>query len=176
MRRFAPIIVAAAVLAAGVSSAHGADTRAEYVAQVDRICRAGQLDMRAEAKKHRAPLKRIGAELENGAGTINRKREVALLGEFARRSFAPTLQVFPRVTDQISAVAPAPTDATAVSGWLGARRAYLRLIKRSVEVAQRGASKKQNFLIEKATSVLVEGEIPVENFGFRFCLLSSSQD
>jgi hypothetical protein len=172
--RWRTAIAAVILVAAGAATASAAATRAEYVAQTDPICQAGQRDMRAESKRQNPATKEIRRQLEQEE--LTRERENALLGKLAAKEFAPTLKVFPRVTTQIAAVAPAPTDVTAVSQWLAARRAYADLIKRAVEVARRGASKKQNFLIEKATGKIVEGEIPVEGFGFRFCILSSPQD
>jgi len=156
--------------------AFGAATRAEYVAQVDPICQKGQQDMIAEAKRQRPAVKRIRRKLKDLADSLTDEQENALLGKLAAREFSPTLKVFGGVTGQIAAVAPVPTDQTAVTQWLTARRSYLALIQRAIRAARQGKSPRENDLIEKATGVIIEGEIPVEGFGFRFCLLSSPQD
>jgi hypothetical protein len=156
--------------------AHAAATRAEYVAQVDPFCQAGQRDMKAEARRQKPAIKRIRDKLEQEGDTISREQEVALLGKLAAKEFSPTLKVFPRVTAQIAGVAPAPPDVTAVNQWLAARRAYSQLIARAVRAAKQGKTPTYNRLIEKATGKFIEGEIPVEGFGFRFCLLRSPQD
>ena len=158
----------------GAGTAFAAATRAEYVAQTDPICQAGQRDMRAEAKRQKPGIKKISRRLQHE--DLSREEENALLGKLAAKEFAPTLKVFPRVTDQIATVAPAPTDVTAVTQWLDARRAYSNHISRAVHAAKRGKTPTYNRLIEDGTAILIEGEIPVEGFGFRFCLLSSPQD
>ena len=176
MRAIGGITAALAVLVVFAAPALGAATRAEYVAQVDPSCEAGQRDMRAEAKRQNPSIKRIARKLQRQAETLGREEENALLGKLAAKEFAPTLKVFPRVTTQIAAVAPAPTDLTAVTQWLDARRAYSNLISRAIRAAKLGKTPTYNRLIENATGRLIEGEIPVETFGFRFCLLSSPQD
>jgi hypothetical protein len=171
-----PALAALIVLAAAAPAAHAVPTRAEYVALVDPVCQLGQQRMKAQAKRQRPRVKEIAAKLEQQADNLSEKRVVALQGEFTRRVFSPTLRVFPQVTAGIAAVAPAPGDDSAVAGWLGSRRTYLQLIDRAVRAAQRGQTQKQNRLIENATAKLIEGELPVEGFGFRYCLLSSPQD
>lgn len=132
--------------------------------------------MRAEAKRQNPGIKKIARKLQQQSDMLSREEEDALLGKLAAKEFAPTLKVFPWVTTQVAAVAPAPTDVTAVSQWLAARRTYSNLISRAVGAAKRGKTPTYNRLIENATGKLIEGEIPVEGFGFRFCLLSSTQD
>jgi hypothetical protein len=164
------------LVAACADTAFAAATRAEYVAQTDPICQAGQRDMRAEAKRQNPAIKRIAAKLQQHADMLTREQEDDLLGKIAAKEFSPTLKVFPRVTTQVAAVAAAPGDQTAVSRWLGARGAYSTLIRKAVHAASRGKTPTYGRLIERATGKLIEGEIPVEGFGFRFCLLSSPQD
>jgi hypothetical protein len=174
-RRLLPgLLPALLVLSVSVPAAGAAATRAEYVAQVDPICQAGQRDMRVEAKRQNPAIKKIRQKLEQGG--LSRQREELLLGKLAAKEFAPTLKVFPRVTTQITAVVPAPGDESLVAGWLSARQVYSRLIERAIHAARQGKTPTYNRHIENGTAKLIEGEIPVEGFGFRFCLLSSPQD
>jgi hypothetical protein len=176
-RRLLPgLLPALLVLCVSVPTAGAAATRAEYVAQVDPICETGQRDMRAEAKRQNPAIKKISRTLQQQRDNLTRERENALLGKLAAKEFKPTLEVFPRVTTQISAVVPAPGDEAAVASWLAARRSYSQHISRAVRAAKRGKTQTYNRFIEEGTAKLIEGEIPVETFGFRFCLLSSPQD
>jgi hypothetical protein len=176
MRATGGIAAALTALVVLAAPAYGAATRAEYVAQADPICQNGQRDMRAEAKRQNPGVKKIARKLQQQHEMLTGEEENALLGKLAAKEFAPTLKVFPRVTAQIAALAPAPGDLTAVTQWLDARRAYSTLIAKAIRAARRGKTPTYNRLIENATGKLIEGEIPVEGFGFRFCLLSSPQD
>lgn len=162
------------LLLASAGTAQAVATRAEYVAQLDPVCQAGQGDMKAESKRQNPAIKRIARKLQRES--LSRAQENALLGKLAAKEFSPTIKVFPRVTTQLAAVVPAPGDEAAVSQWLAARRTYSTFIERAVGAAKRGKTPTYNRLIENGTAKLIEGEIPVEGYGFRFCLLSVPQD
>jgi hypothetical protein len=124
--RIASSLLAIAVVA--IAPAQAASTRAEYITQVDPMCRANlgpwQQTYAAEVRTFKK-----WARLTN-KGTL--KAWVDQTHEFAR-ALERHVQVHNTLTDQISAVPPPPEDAQLVARWLMLRNEYERLTQSAAQ-------------------------------------------
>jgi hypothetical protein len=116
------IAVATGVLCSPVPLTQAASTRAEYVAQVDPMCRENLGQWQATYAAERKTFKRW-VRLTN-KGTLK-----AWVKQTHKHAAAVKrhVQVHASLTVQISAVVPPASDAQLVADWLTYRREYERL-------------------------------------------------
>jgi hypothetical protein len=153
---------ALAYLAPGGASA--ASTRAEYVAQVDSICRA----FRGPASTADSAYIKNAKRWERLARKGTVKAFVSQNGRLAR-SLLRFTHIHMGVTDQIATVPPPEADAATVSTWLTFRR-------QSDAFATSAASALKHFKFERffkqnrrSGNTEAAGRETVSSFGFQVC-------
>lgn len=163
-------IVAAALLAtgvAGVTPAHAASTRAEYIAQVDPICQASVAPMDAAATAYNRNYKRWVRVLMHGSV----KAWVKQTGRTARSLSQFTL-VHASMTNQIAAVPPVPSDAGTISTWLNDRRQAEAFATSAATAFSRFKFDRFDKQIRRANLAEDAGIRAVAGFGFQVCGVS----
>ena len=123
-----PFVLSMGLIAVWAAPADAASTRAEYVAQVEPICRANlgpwqqtyAAEVRAFKKWARLSTK----------GTL--KAWVNQTHKYAR-ALERHVQVHNTLTDQISAVPPPPEDGQLVATWLMLRNEFERLAQSAAQ-------------------------------------------
>jgi hypothetical protein len=140
--------IAVALLAiplVAIPAAQAASTRAEYIAQVDPMCRANlgpwQKTVSADVKTYK-----IWVRLNN-KGTF--KAWVRQTQKHAR-ALKRHVQIHASLTEQISAVEPATEDAQLVDSWLMHRNEYERLTQSAAKAFDAFKFKKSNKLTGRA--------------------------
>jgi hypothetical protein len=140
--------IAVAMLAipiVAIPPAEAASTRAEYIAQVNPMCRANlgpwQKTVSADVKTYKKWVRL------NMKGTF--KAWVRQTHEHAR-ALKRHVQVHASLTEQISAVEPAAEDAQLVGSWLGYRNEYERLTQSAAQAFDAFKFKKSNKLTGRA--------------------------
>src|SRR5215204_3274570 len=112
-----PFVLSVGIIAVGAGPAHAAETRAEYIGQVDPICQSFVGPESVAYKAYRKNAKREGHLA--GKGTLK-----AWLNATRRTSKSLTrlVQLDVSMIDQIAAVSPPAADAGTVGTWLNLRR------------------------------------------------------
>jgi hypothetical protein len=116
------------LIAVWTAPANAASTRAEYIAQVEPMCRAN-LGPRQQTFAGEVRAFKKWARLSN-KGTL--KAWVNQTHKFAR-ALERHVQVHNTLTDQISAVPPPPEDTQLVANWLMLRNEYERLTQSAAQ-------------------------------------------
>jgi hypothetical protein len=172
------IALAITVIAFAITAAmaYGASTRAEYVAQVDPICQAGNQRIVRASKKAAPSIKRILAKVkklgEAGEDSPEAKR---LYAKFTSKAYGRYASIFHSVTTQITAVPPGPGDEAAVAAWLEGRALHAVLLRRAIRKAKRGKTDRSALLVLAALAILKEADDQVRSFGFQQCVTTEAE-
>jgi hypothetical protein len=164
------IAIAIGLLAMAITAAPAtaASTRAEYVAQVDPICQAGQAQEFAAAQ----PLLRATKRAQKHHRLQSRKVQRVLDRQFARY-FSQYAAIEHQVNGQIAAVPPAPDDVSLIQVWLRARNELVDLENRLFGAFAHPKRIKKPFKIFTSFFELAAREFEVadlvRDFGFQYC-------
>jgi hypothetical protein len=160
------VATALVALAIGSSTAYGATTRADYVAQVDPICQAAAAPARQAFGAFFAAVK----HKKGGANALNHPKVVSHQVRIpAAKLYRRLAGIYGAMNAQIAAVAPAPADATRVSAWLALRGTV------ATDLGGLAASLKHNHLhvfdqvTLKTMADTAQANNSVRDFGFQFC-------
>jgi hypothetical protein len=167
-RNLIAFVIAAVVLAIAATSASAAASRTEYVAQVDPICQAGQVQEFAAAQ----PVLRASKRAQKHHKLRNPKVEKRLARQFARY-FSQYAAIEHQVNDQIAAVPPTPDDVSLIQVWLRARNELLDLENRLFGSLGHPNRIKNPFKIFNSFFELAARDFEVadlvRDFGFQYC-------
>jgi hypothetical protein len=158
------ILIAVAVFATPASAA---STRAEYVAQVDPICRTA---LKPEGKAGLALLKgltKLGNQSENG------KPSKKALNRFLRQTakfFGVLARLENSVNNQIATVPAAPGDESTIATWLQQRGQYADLLRQSVVAVKHHRLRRFVTLADQSDVARDVADATVAGFGFRYCV------
>lgn len=162
----AALALSVIALTISATTAQGAATRAEYVAQVDPICQAAA---KPEGKLVTAYLKafaRLGKGVANGGSAKQAtKRLVAKSARLMRR----IVTIEQGVTTQIDAVSPPPSDAGTVAIWLEKRKVAEQTVLSGIRALKHRKIASFDARLDRAAAIDREGRILVADFGFQFC-------
>ena len=165
----APGIVVIA-LAITATAAYAAATRAEYVAQVDPICRAAnpkETGLLKALERRIKQLHRHGVDTETPAKRVIR---------IAIRYYDRLAQLQRDQNDQIAMVAPGPGDESLVAEWLQTRTAASDFFQRGVHLFAQGRERRGKKLIGISFKREFKAELLVQGFGFKSCAHIAAED
>jgi hypothetical protein len=155
------LLLAIAVFAA---PANAATTRAEYVAQVDPICQAGESQEELASQPLFRAFKRArkhgGLKSEKGQKHVDR----ALVMYFHQ-----VVVIEHSVNNQIAAISPVPDDVGLIQVWLRARNELVDTEARFQHLAARDKYKKAARLFYPLLGLSYETADIVRDFGFQHC-------
>jgi hypothetical protein len=120
------IPIAVMLLALGAATAHGASSRAEYVAQADPICQAGSAQEHAAFKSYVKSVKRYDKH-HHGDPYRPSKKAIRLVV----RHYSRVLAIERSMNSQLSSISAAPGDEAAVNKWLQLRSQAADLLERT---------------------------------------------
>jgi hypothetical protein len=172
----APIAIAAALimLAITAATASAASTRAEYVAQADPICQAGQAQEAAAAVPLARAIKRAKKHhvLKPSKKKLNRK-----VNRLFVRFFQQVVAIEHSVNDQIATIPPAPDDVSLIQVWLRARNELLDLEARlfASQTFRDASLKKVLGDFVRLIGLSYETTDIVRDFGFQYCSVGSPE-
>jgi hypothetical protein len=158
----APAMIAI-TLAITATTALAASTRAEYVAQTDPICQAGNS---REKTVLRSLKKSVGELRKRGIDTTEPTKPVV---HVARRYYGRLVSIARNVIGEISLVAPAPGDEGTVSQWLQLSGQSVDLFQRGIDAFAHGKSHRYKQLMTKSSYRRGNADYLVRDFGFRYC-------
>lgn len=162
---FGFVLVAAVVAAIGAAPASAAETRADYVAQTDRICKDANREFKRVFRKlGRVAFKPIAPDAEKPS-----QKELNRANRLLARFVGTTNRVFGRMVRRISFVPIPVGDEQTVLDWLAGMRAYRRLNDRSNLAFKRGQFNKSGRLFGRALESLQNGALAVRDWGYRHC-------
>jgi hypothetical protein len=159
------VAIGLVVLATPATAANAASTRAEYVAQVDPICQAGQAQERAAFKAYVKSAKRYLRRHPNSDPDKPSKQIFRLV----TRLYSRILAIDRSVLAQLNSIPPAAGDEAAVAEWLGVRTQSADLLERSIHALQRQKLKLFFRLYLKSIRRSLQATLPISDFGFRYC-------
>jgi hypothetical protein len=169
MRLWGPIAIAIALvaMAISVSPARAATTRAEYVAQVDPICQAGQAQEAAALQPVLRAFKR--AQRHHKLDTKKGQKKAARL---FRGYFEQLAAIEHQVNNQIAEVPPAPDDVSLIQVWLRARTELVdlegRLFASKPKLGRKGLVQFFTGFLTLAARQLEVADL-IRDFGFQYC-------
>jgi chemotaxis regulatin CheY-phosphate phosphatase CheZ len=167
--RIALAAVALVALTVGTATAYGASTRADYVAQVDPICKAGLDQETAAAGPVVKKLKRLERHAKQSHSRKVRrrveKRETRLLARF----YDFVAGVEQGVTAQIATIPPAVEDTSLVQVWLRARGEQAVATQRLFRSLAKGDFLGTFTLLFEVEAKSEEVTDLVRDFGFQYC-------
>jgi hypothetical protein len=173
--RSAGLLAVIACLAIAAASAYAASTRAEYVAQVDPICQAGQAQEDAIGGPVVKKLKRLQRREKRAhsrkARAAAQKREFRLLARF----YDSVSVIEQNVNTQIAAIPPAVEDTSLVQVWLRARGEEVVLTQRLFRSVAKGDLFGAFGLLLEVQAKSEEAIDLVRDFGFQHCTSTSKQ-
>lgn len=155
------------VAATGAAPASAAETRVDYVAQTDRICKQANRDLITAFRKFakaNTELLKPGPIAEEPT-----KKELRREMRTVARVFGKVNRIFGRMVHRISFV-PIPTgDQEAVLNWISGMRAYKRMNDRANLALKRGQLGKWIQRLIRGFESLQNGALAVRDFGYRNC-------
>jgi hypothetical protein len=157
------LVITMIALAITATPAHGASTRAEYVAQVDPICKS---ELRTEKAVIRPAKKRYDRLVKRG---LDPDKPSKPIGRLVIRVYDHLAQIQREADSQIATVPPAPGDESTVTTWLQDRAAFTRQFKQAGHAF--GHQKLRRFyrLILGAYEHDERAEELIQDFGFSSC-------
>ena len=156
---YATIAVAGLILAITAPAAEAAATRAEYVADAERVCQTA-------TKQAKKALRRVDfSKLERIADL----EEPDKFFRFLAKVNGLTNKPFGRMVKRLYALEPAPEDEVLVAQWLDGLGDAKRLTDRSVRSTFRGKYARAFRFESQAIDALVGGARFVNGFGFKRC-------
>jgi hypothetical protein len=160
--------IAMVALAIPATAAYAASTRAEYVAQADPICQAGQAQEAIAAQ----PLLRATKRAQKHHA-LDKKGTQKKLTRLFSAYLTQWAAIEHQVNSQIAAVPPAPDDVSLIQVWLRARNELVDLESQLVNSFKHPKRIKNPFkLIQKffeLTARQFEVSDLVRDFGFQYC-------
>jgi hypothetical protein len=162
-RKKLALAIAVIALVITAPSAYGASTRAEYVAQLEPICKAAQAPT---FKAYSRLGKSIPIAGEKITKAIARRTHLALAKFYAQIS-----NIYGRTSARIGAVPPPPGDGETVAAWLGGRDQARILGLQASRVARHGKLKSAVRIGVRATAVSDTAAGLVSDYGFAWCTL-----
>jgi hypothetical protein len=160
-------------MAIGAATAHAASTRAEWVAQVDPICEAAQLQ-EGLASAQLAPLARRVKQHKGDRKTLRK------FGRAFNSFLQQTIAIERGVNSQIAAIPPAPDDVSLVQVWLRVRGELLDSEGQLFGGPKPGKGLKGFGRFFSSLFQLIGREYEttdlVRDFGFQFCARPSSAE
>jgi hypothetical protein len=157
--------IAATALLIAAAPAGAASTRAEYVAQADPICQAGQAQERVAFKSYAKSIKRYLKDHPHPEPNRPSKAVTRLV----LRHYSLILSVNRSVNSQLSSINPAAGDETAVAEWLQLRTQSADLLDRTVHAFHnRKVELAIRFYVNSIRREL-QAELPIRDFGFQYC-------
>lgn len=163
MKRVTPGVLLLALLAITAAPAQAASTRAEYVAQVEPLCKAAQ---KPTFKAYSRLFKSVPIEGERITKSIARRTQFALAKFYTQIS-----NIFGRTSARIAAVAPAQGDEGTVAAWLAGRDQARILGLQAGRVARHGKLRRAVRIVDRATSESDHAAGLVSDYGFTWCAL-----
>jgi hypothetical protein len=162
------VALALSVIALAITArtAHGAATRAEYVAQVDPTCEAAIAPQQKALRTFRKAFRHFENRVESGRitrGTFTKllRQTAGFLGRFKA--------LLASVTTQIEAVPPPPGDSGTVALWLQGRRDAEQLLGSAVSALKHRKMKVYFLLLDQGEATDASARFLVSSFGFRYC-------
>jgi hypothetical protein len=162
-----PIAIAIGLIAlANTPAAYAASSRAEYVAQVEPICKAAQ-----------RPTFKVYGRLFKEAPTVEdldhiTKREVRRADRALGRFYTGIATVYGRTSARIGAVPPAPGDEPTIAAWLSGRAQAQTLMLQAGRVARHLKVRRADRLANQGIAASDAASKNVSGFGFHFCTFS----
>lgn len=156
--------LALVAIAIPTAVAYAASTRAEYVAQVEPICQAAQ-------KPTIKAFISVFKSLPKGDDRIT-KSEAHKADRALGRLYTRISVIFGATTVQISSVAPAAGDESAVATWLAGRNQAQALGLQAGRAAKHLKVEKGAKLADRAVAASDQAAQSVSGFGFRTCAFS----
>jgi hypothetical protein len=157
--------LAATTLAA--APAHGAATRAEYVAEVDQVCTGFTPQFQTlhpAFKKLEASLNSVPTESdEHERRRLN--RAYRLLGRYVGKQ----ARIFGAMAEQVALVTPAVGDEAAVGQWIEGLRQFATLQAQSAPAFKRRKFGRAGALSGQSLEALNNGGAAVASFGIGVC-------
>jgi hypothetical protein len=150
VRLLRSVLVAACLALAAPATSMGADTRAEYIAQVDPICK------RAD--------KRIFPLAKQAFGAWDRGE----LGK-AGRGFSRVARVFGASIAKVAAVPPPVADQALIGDWLDLERRDVALTAGIGAALRQGKEGKARKLVKKSIAIEKPIDRLVGDYGFKEC-------
>lgn len=151
--------------AVAANHATAASTRAEYVAQADPICQAGQTQERAAFEAYRKAIRRYLNRLPHPDPFTPGKKVIRLVVHHYERILA----IDRSVNSQLSSISSAPGDEAAVAEWLQLRARSADLLDRAVHAVRRHKPRLFIRLYLKSIRRTLQAELPIRDFGFQHC-------
>jgi hypothetical protein len=158
------IPIAVMLLALGAATAYGASSRAEYVAQADPICQAGSAQEHAAVKSYVKSVKRYDKH-HHGDPYRPSKKAIRLVV----RHYSRVLAIERSMNSQLSSISAAPGDEAAVNKWLQLRSQAADLLERTIHAVHHRKVKLSIRLYLKSLRRTLLAQIPISDFGFRYC-------
>ena len=164
-------VLGAALVALAITSAsaRAAETRAEYVAKADDICKKSQQRARHVFRKLGPTTGALPDPDDDGEPT--RKERRALVKNRTRliRILGTTNAIFGRMVSNIALVpVPAGDGDTAVL-WIGGMRAYKQLLDRALRAFKQQKPRRFLLFFLRGLEAIVGAATVVEDWGFRNC-------
>jgi hypothetical protein len=174
MRRLGvPLAIAALIVTAAVpSTAPGAATRGEYLAQIEPICQQANERGKRQAQKINRALKKSSkkaATQEKNGKPGDVFADVFILSVI--KLVGPENRLFERTTAQIAAVPTAPGDEAVVTAWLVGRTEATELVWDGLRAGKRGKPNRMFGLLDASTVALRKAQQPVQAFGLNHCFV-----
>ena len=157
--------LAGAVTAIWATPALGAETRAEYVAQTDRICKDTNREFKRLAKVL-GPVEVTPVDPDESKPT---QKELNRGEKLLTRYIGRTNRVFGQMVREIAFVPIPAGDEQTVADWLSGLRAYRRLTDRANRRLQRDQFNKAGLLFERSLQSLQNGALAVRDWGYKWC-------
>ena len=148
----------------GTGRASAASTRAEYIAQVDPICRswAGTLGRATTAYNH--SLKRLNRVAKSGTFRAFVRQDKHTADALNHLGSMHT-----SATNQIEAVQPVPEDAGVILAWITDRRRAENYIWSAAGALRRGRFARFSQQIARANEAVATSLHDIAEFGFQVC-------
>jgi hypothetical protein len=154
------LAITAIALSIMATSAHGASTRAEYVAQVDPLCQSSPVQVRQALRRHHLPTVLFLEDLRSG----NRKAQLRIA-----KAFQVTIKLDRLVVEQIAGIASPPGDEATIAKWVADLRLYVANEGKAVRAIRANKSGRAYKLIVRALPPLIEDNGALKPFGFQHC-------
>jgi hypothetical protein len=155
-RKPTALLIALLTLAVGVSIAHGAETRAEYVAQVEPICQAN-------TDANRTILKNVQKKI--------RRQQFKPAG----KQFSRAAAAFKKTVNQVDSVPKPVADAPVLTTWIAHLRKAQGMLARIGALVQKKKAFKAQGIVVKLSRHSITTNNTVAGFGFNSCTLQPSR-
>jgi hypothetical protein len=165
--RTAVAIVAGLVVAAvAAAPAHGAASRAEYVAQADSICATATVPARAAFVK----FTKLAKNKPGGAQALTHPKVVShqVRGP-ASRLYRSLAGIYSGVNAQLATLVPVPEDVDRVNGWLALRGTVAADLQASAQALKNNRLHVFDHLLAKGRADTTLANNAIRDFGFTFC-------